>query len=177
MTPLGQTVHILVGAYGMFWFRDEVDWAPGRGRTWDLLGRRGTRRSTLQVADFKRARGVYVLFDDYGAHYVGLARGNAGIGGRLRDHTKDEHRASWSRFCWFAFDAVSEETDAIGVHRLMKRNRPVPMEQDHAIGEIEALLITIMNTRNVNRMRFQSASQWEQVSWWEREETLAKLSG
>lgn len=58
---------------------------------------------------------------------------------------------------------MSDDTDATGVRRLKKRNQPVPLSQDEVIGEIEALLITIMNTRNVNQMRFKSASRCEQV--------------
>lgn len=64
----------LVGAYGMFWDRSEVFWRPGQGpNKWQLLGRRNRNQGALRVCDFRQAKGLYVLFDDYGASYVGLA--------------------------------------------------------------------------------------------------------
>ncbi len=51
----------------MSWSREEVDWSPGSGpNSWRVLGRHGERRPKLRVTDFRLARGVYVLFDDYG---------------------------------------------------------------------------------------------------------------
>ena len=62
---------MLIGAYGMFWDRDGVDWNPGSGpNAWRLLGRLGANRPGLRIADFRPARGVYLLFDNHGAHYV-----------------------------------------------------------------------------------------------------------
>ncbi len=69
----------LFGAFGMFWDRANVDWSPGGGpQAWQLLGVSGGRTPT--VCDFRLARGFYLLFDDHGAHYVGIARGSQGLG-------------------------------------------------------------------------------------------------
>lgn len=65
----------LVGAHGLFWERDAVDWDAPRGQTFQLLGYRNQRMPSLQVCDFRRARGVYLLFNEYRATYVGQARG------------------------------------------------------------------------------------------------------
>lgn len=54
-----------------------------------------------------------MLFDDHGANYVGLAKGQHGLGGRLKQHTQDDHTGSWSRFCWFAFDEVAKTSAMI----------------------------------------------------------------
>lgn len=168
---------VLIGAYGMFWYRGEVDFELTEGATtWDMLGRRGMNAPTMRTVDFRRARGVYVLFDDYGAYYVGLARGKGGLGGRLRDHTRDKHAENWSRFCWFSFDGVADEKDDRGLHLVEARDQPVPGDAESVIRELEALLITILNTRNTNTMRFQDAEPWEQVEWHERTKWLAKVS-
>jgi len=95
----------LVGAYGMFWERNEVNWYPGSGpAAWQLLGRVNVNQPKVRVCDFRKAQGFYVLFDEFRATYVGLARGVQGIGSRLRTH--DDRREDWSRFCWFSFDDV-----------------------------------------------------------------------
>ena len=77
----------LIGAYGLFWERALVDWNPGPGRQWQMLGAVGKNRGTLKICDFRRARGIYMLFNEYGATYVGLARGQQGFGQRLQTHT------------------------------------------------------------------------------------------
>ena len=77
----------LIGAYGMFWERDAVNWTPGISPTkWQLLGFRGRHRPKLRVCDMRTAQGFYVLFDEFRATYVGLARGRGGIGARLKVH-------------------------------------------------------------------------------------------
>ncbi len=92
----------LFGAFGMFWNADEVSWSPGSGPSaWQLLGRQYRNAGSIRLCDFRRARGVYILFDDFGPVYVGLARGRGGLGGRLKDHRSDHLGGTWSRFCWF----------------------------------------------------------------------------
>lgn len=68
----GMSREHLFGAFGMFWERDSVDWAPGvGGRAWQLLGCKGERRPGPRLCDVRSARGFYLLFDDHGAHDVG----------------------------------------------------------------------------------------------------------
>ena len=155
------TQHLL-GAYGLFWSKDEVNWSPGSRRSWQLLGKRGVNSGTLQVCDFRRARGFYILFDDYGAYYVGLARGKEGIGQRLKSHVKDSSK-SWSRFCWFSFDDVVA-TDDHGWSELAVRDAVKASSAEHVLRELEALLIIGLGTRDQNKMRFQAAEEWTQVT-------------
>lgn len=151
----------LVGAYGLFWQRSEVVWSPGPGNSWQLLGRRGRNRGTVAVCDFRQARGFYVLFDDYGASYVGLARGREGIGQRLKHH--ETNRSDWSRFCWFSFDDV-EEVRAEGWCTVKRRDAVSSVDADTAVRELEALLIQILGTRQQNQMRFLEGTPWHQVT-------------
>lgn len=153
---------MLVGAYGAFWDRSLVNWD---NRGWRLLGRQGVQRGTLQVADFRRARGVYALYGDTGIYYVGLATGAGGIGTRLKDHTVDDHQSSWARFSWFAFDSPSE-TDTYPDGVLKHEAWPgIEGEDKFVIREMEALLIAVTSPPgNIQRMKFQYGSEWFQVA-------------
>lgn len=166
---------MLISAYGTFWDRDGVDWNPGSGpNAWRLLGRLGANRPGLRIADFRPARGVYLLFDNHGAHYVGLARGAGGLGARLKQHLTDEHHDRWQRFCWFAFDGVVDEPSSRGVHQVHLWNQPYVLSAEEVIGDLEALLITVLGIRRQNQMRFQDAEEWTQVPWWDQETWLSK---
>lgn len=98
------TTH-LIGAYGLHWARGEIDWHPGQGRGWQLLGRRGHIKPGLRICDFRFAAGVYVLEKHSRPVYAGLARSGHGLGARLLAHT-DDGTKNWTRFSWFSFDAV-----------------------------------------------------------------------
>ncbi len=165
----------LFGAFGMFWERDSVDWAPGvGGRAWQLLGYKGERRPGLRLCDFRSARGFYLLFDDHGAHYVGIARGQEGLGARLQKHHAE--RSTWSRFCWFAFDDVVDG-GLDGWCLVEKRDAVASASPDLVLRECEALLIEVLGTGRVlkdsdggrqvrvqNNMQFAAgAVRWEQL--------------
>lgn len=147
----------------MFWDRSLVDW---KAHNWRLLGRRGRNSGTIKIADFRRARGIYVLYSDTGIYYVGLASSAGGIGGRLKDHTKDTHERAWTRFSWFAFDGHSEvEKYSDGV----LKHEPIESVQAGdkvVIRELEALLQAVTSPPgNANRTRFLEAGpEWHQVA-------------
>jgi hypothetical protein len=167
---------VLIGAFGEFWDARLVDWFPGPGKAWSLLGKRGQYLPGLRVVDFRRARGVYVLYDDHGAYYAGLARGTGGIGGRLKDHMSDSDAGHWSRFSWYSFDGVARRYNReTGLHDILRRDKPVPASDEAVIRELEALLITVLGTRGQNRMRFQAAELWQQVSESDKPGVLKKI--
>lgn len=151
----------LVGAYGLFWQRNEVFWRPGHGNSWQLLGRRGQNRGSLAVCDFRQARGFYILFDDYGARYVGLARGEQGIGQRLKSH--ENARSDWSRFSWFSFDSVVKSRSD-GWKEVKRREAVDMIDPETSVKELEALLIQVLGTRDQNQMRFIQGETWTQVT-------------
>lgn len=137
-----------------------------------MLGRKNTNRPALQLVDFRNQRGVYVLYDDYGPYYVGLARDQA-IGNRLRDHTYDKHFDRWDRFSWFGFRQVLKGTNAVGLQRLGSIPGQLVSGTAHTIGDIEALLMMTLGTverGNAQQMRFKNADRWEQISldWLDR---------
>ena len=153
----------LIGAYGMFWERKAVYWTPGQTpKRWQLLGHRNTNKPALRVCDFRQAKGFYVLFDEFRATYVGLARGVDGIGGRLKDHNKNKDH--WNRFCWFSFDDCIDVGRSLPLWQCIKpRDALRNMNAETVLRESEALLITILGT-DQNDMRFQGAHEWQQLT-------------
>ncbi len=155
---------MIIGSYGMFWERDLVDWSA---RPWKLLGRRGYNAGTLKVADFRRARGVYILYNEINVYYVGLASSTNGIGGRLKDHLSDEHEWAWNRFSWFAFDSPEDagEEQADGVIKVTQQYGGVELDTPILIRDLEALLQAAtqpLGNRSVTK--FQEGDEWLQVA-------------
>ena len=160
--PRGKPSGHLVGAFGLFWARGDVPWDDfGRGSV-PLLGKRGERRPKLRVCDFRQAVGSYILYDDYGPVYTGIAE-SPGLGARLWDHHQmSPSRTPWTRFSWFAFGDVRDLKSA-GWSAVSRRSRPVASNAEATVREIEALLISVLGTEQ-NRMRFQVAGdQWSQL--------------
>lgn len=169
-----------IRGYGLFWSAEEVVWNPGSGQTgtYRLLGRVGHNRGTLAVCDFRPQRGIYVLYDDYGPYYVGLAR-DQDIGTRLRAHLGDHHTGRWDRFSWFGFRRVLTGCLPDGTRKLGKVPDRLLTESRSTIGDIEALLIQSLGTQhrgNRQEMRFASAQPWLQVMHHEVEKFLGRVS-
>ena len=155
----------LIGAHGLFWERDVVDWDAPRGQTFQLLGYRHSLRPKLQVCDFRRARGVYLLFNEYGPTYVGQARGAAdGIGKRLRAHHGDGFK-DWTRFCWFSFDDVTPSPGLPGWCDVVREENARTVGAESAINDLEALMIVAFGLRSQNQMKLAaSGSPWKQLT-------------
>lgn len=164
---------MLVTSFGLFWRADEIEWFPGEGirNEFRLLGRIGKNRPSLRVAEFRRQQGIYILFDQYGPAYVGLAKGDR-LGARLRDHHADHLKGKWDRFSWFGFNLVGSTPGGDGVLSLNEPHRDVTDDTSTTIGDLEALLIAAMGPKpNQQKMRFDKAEKWEQVNYWELQET------
>lgn len=97
---------MIIGAYGLFLEQRLVDWYA---RPWRLRGRQGLNSGSLRIVDFRRARGVYILYNDVKVYYVGLAVGANGVGSRIRYHLDDKHSQKWNRCSWFTFDSPNVE--------------------------------------------------------------------
>jgi hypothetical protein len=168
-----------IRCYGLFWNADEVEWnrADSSSNRFRLLGRIGQNKGKLQVCDFRTVRGIYVLNDDYGPYYVGLAR-DAGIGGRLRRHRTDRHAGLWDRFSWFGFQHVLASSLADGSRQLGTVPHRLLTESKRTIGDIEALLIQALGAQHrghSQEMRFVVAHPWIQVMAHEVDTYLDKV--
>jgi hypothetical protein len=166
----------LIQAYGLFWRVDEIDWSPGRGsRDWHLYGRNGANSSKIRVADFRDQKGIYILYGNYGPHYVGLTR-KKGLGRRLKDHLSDRHEDEWDRFSWFGFCSVLKAKDEIGLQRIKEMPLSKITDINRTIGDMEALLIKAMALKNVNSMKFKSALEWKQIKRDEQDKYGSRLA-
>ena len=141
--------------YGLFWRRDEINWEPGKGNKGEfaLLGRRGAHQGNIEIADFRNQIGIYILYSDYGPHYVGLTRKQA-FGSRLKDHTVDTHWNKWDRFSWFGFRRVLKSRDENGFQCLGAEVAAINGATQEIIGDIEAVLIKSMALTNIKQMNF-----------------------
>lgn len=155
---------MLIRSFGLFWRASEVNWKPGQGRKdeFRLLGRRGTNNPGVRLADFRYQQGIYVLYDDYGAYYVGLTR-KQGLGKRLRDHLADKHAGHWDRFSWFGFCTVLKPDRNTGICPLRRLAELSVGSPGEVIADMEALLIKAVGPLNAADMKFKKASQWIQV--------------
>ncbi|QXT34842.1 GIY-YIG nuclease family protein [Sphingomonas sanguinis] len=130
-----------------------------------LLGRIGSNRGSLRVADFRHQQGVYILYDDYGPSYVGLTR-NQGMGKRLKDHKTDHLKGRWDRFSWFGFRPLLPASATSGVLGLGDPQTDVSGDTSTTIGDLEALLIRAMGPkRNRQHMAFDCAERWTQIAY------------
>lgn len=155
---------MLIRSYGLFWRRSEVDWNPGKGKKneFRLLGRQGTNLPGLKLADIRKQQGIYVLYGDYGPHYVGLTR-DQGLGKRLKDHLTDQHANKWDRFSWFGFCVPLKPRgkDPLWTFKPLA-NKSAGSPRD-SIADMEALLMKAMGLSNIADMNFKKGSPWIQV--------------
>lgn len=168
---------MLVREYGLFWRADEIDWTPGRGtrKRFRLLGRCGANRPRLRVSDFRYQQGIYILYGNYGPHYVGLTR-KQGLGKRLKDHLADDHAGYWDRFSWFGFCRVLKRSDNMGIRELSTLASVTLADPNVLIGDVEALLIKAMDLRNKANMSFSGGTEWIQVKRDEATDYLDKVA-
>ena len=166
-----------ITSFGLFWRQDEIEWHPGQGvrESFRLLGRIGSNTGKIKIADFRRQQGIYILYDQYGPTYVGLTR-DQGLGKRLKDHHFDRHKGKWDRFSWFGFWPVCQSPSAAGIYGMEKPQADISEDTNATIGDLEALLIKAMGTRN-NRaaMNFKTAREWTQIASDEIETYLPRV--
>jgi hypothetical protein len=166
-----------VTSYGLFWRESEIDWHPGQGYkdSFRLLGRIGSQRGKIRVADFRQQQGIYILYDNYGPSYVGLTR-NQGLGKRLKDHQSDHLRGKWDRFSWFGFRPLLSEKASSGITQLGDPQTDVSENTSTTIGDLEALLIRAIGPkRNTAQMKFEFAEKWIQIDYDDSEKYLDRL--
>jgi hypothetical protein len=168
---------MVIRNFGLFWERDEVQWNPGKGkrREFRLLGRTGSNRPGLRLADFRMQQGIYILYGNFGPYYVGLTR-KQGLGKRLKDHLSDNHGDAWTRFSWFGFRQVLKQVDDDGISQLRELASIALGEPQKMIGDLEALLIKSMGLRNKQKMNFAKAEEWTQIELHEIERFLDKIA-
>ena len=134
----------LIKIYGELWNPDTVDWGKrGAGNRGKLEGKVKTDGNTY-IADFWEARGVYVLYDNFRAIYVGKTEDQF-MGVRLRQHLTDRLAGRWDMFSWYSLSSFRKLTKDVA--KPGKRYLTPEM-----INTLEALAILISDPR-LNRKR------------------------
>lgn len=153
----------LVSSYGLFWHRDEAEWEKAEGfhREPRMLGRRG-HGPRRRVADFYHLPGLYILYGNHGAVYVGITGATQGLGKRIRDHTSDPLSGKWDKFSWFGYGELRRNDDRIEVPTGLPLE---PIPHKWAIRDFEASIIRAMDVRSNSRNSGFRAGDiaWEQV--------------
>ncbi|WP_323749534.1 HTH domain-containing protein [Curtobacterium sp. VKM Ac-1393] len=117
----------LLNAFGLFWRRAEIDWAPSAPT---MLGVQLTGSAAV---DFSSQEGVYILYDGSRLVYVGRVT-EPRMGKRLREHTRDRLSGRWDRFSWFGVRPV-------GANGELEDAPDTDLDADLVISTLEALLI------------------------------------
>lgn len=154
----------LITAYGNFWEREEAFGNRIERGKKQLLGSRGVRRPGVRLCDFRKAAGVYILWNDYRAVYVGLARGGEGLYQRLSMHHAE--RSEWNRFSWYSVDPVIDSTYDGWSEIEYRDEQGATPSVDVLVRELEALLIMVLGTHSLKAqraMKFLSGGEWLQV--------------
>jgi hypothetical protein len=151
---------MIISSYGLFWRADEVAWFPGQGKNFRLYGRRGSSGKSLQICDFWRQEGIYILYGNLGSYYGGLTKH---LGYRLRDHMRDKHNGNWDRFSWFGFRKILRGKDEYGLHKLGTMAATTSVKSKSVIKDLEALVLKAMAVQNANDSHFTIGKRWEQV--------------
>ena len=81
----------------------------------------------------------------------------------------------WDRFCWFGFRGVLNGTDENGFQKLKKMANNNLTKTHMVIGDIEALLMRVMNVKNTAKMSFADAEEWNQIRKDEVEKYTSRL--
>jgi hypothetical protein len=97
-----------------------------------MLGRYGSKRPKLELANFWEQQGIYVLYNDYGPYYVGRTVGSGmNLGKRLRQHHEgtngSPHVGRWDRFSWFGWRGTLKSSDSRGLQKFTK-DSPAPSD-------------------------------------------------
>ena len=159
----------LIGAFGLFWDRDFVPFTEFGRTTVPLFGQRGGNSRNRMIIDVRKALGSYVLYNDYGPTYTGIAR-SPGLGARLHDHDVNPPRGTpWTRFSWFAFGDVQDLRGQPGWGQVSSRARPVATDAETNVRELEAFIIQLLGTRQIE-MKFRVAKEWPQLTEWDAED-------
>lgn len=164
-------------SYGLFWRESEIEWNPGKGykNSFRLLGRIGSNKGVIRIADFRHQQGIYILYDEYGPAYVGLTR-SQGLGKRLKDHKSDNMKGKWDRFSWFGFYPLIRRSTSEGIEELGNPETEISEDTNTTIGDLEALLIRAIGPkRNSSIMQFRDAEKWTQIEYENTEKYMQRL--
>ncbi|MHB8355526.1 MAG: GIY-YIG nuclease family protein [Vulcanimicrobiaceae bacterium] len=126
----------LISNMGLFWRSDNVFWGrPGPEGDGRILGVPAKNRSAASV-DFREQEGIYVLYSEYRAVYVGQTAESQGLLKRLNQHLADDLAERWDRFSWFGLRRVNASSNRLGKTTAVRH-----VLNDKVLNHIEGILI------------------------------------
>ena len=132
--PIEIEGNTMVGAYGRFWLRENVNWKTRPA----LLGRQS---KTSQDVNFSEQIGIYLLHRGYETVYIGQTQKQT-LGTRLYQHTKDTLAFKWDKFSWFGFYKVNDKNG-----ELIKSLNSISIKIPDLADTLEAILIECIEAR------------------------------
>ncbi|MEZ6128826.1 MAG: hypothetical protein R3C59_09100 [Planctomycetaceae bacterium] len=127
----------VIQTIGLYWRPDQIFWGAG-SQAGKLLGVPASS-TTSNPIDFREQSGIYVLYSEFHAIYVGQAgSGNQKLFARLKQHRTDDLAERWDRFTWFGLRRV------LGNGDLSRENQAAHPDIATVLNHIEAILIHAM---------------------------------
>lgn len=127
----------LIRTIGLYWNAEDVFW--GRPNNAGRLLGKPAGNTTADAIDFREQIGIYVLYADYSAVYVGQTAGdNFRLFNRLKQHRSDDLAGRWNRFSWFGILRVLNNGDLSSDIGQLHPNL------HEALNQMEAILIHAM---------------------------------
>jgi predicted GIY-YIG superfamily endonuclease len=125
----------LISNMGLFWRSADVFWGrPGPDGEGRILGVPAKNRSA-EPTDFREQEGIYVLYAEYRAVYIGQTTESQGLLKRLGQHRSDDLAERWDRFSFFGLKKVLG-TNLLGQSTAMRH-----VKTEHLLNHIEGILI------------------------------------
>jgi len=166
--------------FGLKWEREAVQWDGTRGNAGHLSGTGpiGAAKKNQVDVDFRKQIGIYILYNDEKAVYVGQAgSGNHDLYSRLKQHRTDHLADRWNKFSWFGVRKVNKDGTLSKAEGDLNRN----LKATEILNLIEGLMINVIDPPlNKQGARWGNIDQYYQLSegWdsWSNKDLLIALA-
>lgn len=166
--------------FGLQWNRDAVHWYGNKGDAGRLMGEGpiGYAKKNQTQTDFREQIGIYVLYSDGKAIYVGQAgSGNNTLFSRLKQHLTDHLADRWDKFSWFGVRKVNKDGSISKAQGDLNRN----LKATEILDLIEGLMINVIEPPlNKQGARWKNIDQYYQFeegwSSWSNKELLVTIA-
>ena len=166
--------------FGIQWEREFVQWDGTRGNAGHLsgIGPIGKPKKHQVKADFREQIGIYVLYSNDKAVYVGQAgSGTQDLYSRLKQHLTDHLADRWNKFSWFGVRKVNKDGSLSKVQGELNRT----LKAHEILDLLEGLMINVIEPPlNKQGARWGDIDQYYQFSegWssWSNKDLLVAIA-
>lgn len=150
--------------FGLQWEREAVQWSGTRGNAGHLsgIGPIGVAKKNQVTADFRNQIGIYILYNNDKAVYVGQAgSGGHDLFSRLKQHLTDHLADRWNKFSWFGIRNVNKDGTLSKATGELNRT----LKSGDILDLIEGLMINVIEPPlNKQGARWGDIDQYYQVA-------------